>query len=82
MICEDEIAASVANISELTGHSISTGWNMGSVGAEIDHDKREIRINGHLDPVAYRWALVRAYRRIVEGADIAPEFHVKLRLVR
>lgn len=81
LISVDEIAASIANISALTGHRILTGSGMGLVGAEIDHDKRIIRINGCLDPAAYRWALVRVYRRIVEGADAAPEFRPKLRLV-
>lgn len=82
LISADEITASIANIAALTGHKILKGWSMGNDGVEINHDEREITINGYLDPVAFRWALVRAYRRIVEGAGGAPEFHAQLRLVR
>jgi hypothetical protein len=78
----DEVAASVAKISALTGHRIFTGWSMGLVGAEIDHDQRIIWINGELDPVAFHWALARAFRRITQGAEAAPEFRPRLRLVR
>lgn len=77
----DEIVTTIETMTVLTGHRILIDCGMGLLGVEIDHDKRVIKINGRLDPPAFRWALVRAYRRIMEGVEGAPEFHAKLRLV-
>lgn len=81
-VYENEIAETIYWVTEATGHSVRTGKSPWPV--EIDHDRREILINERLSdhPPYFQWYLVRAYRRIVGGPDVAPEFRPKLRLVR
>jgi hypothetical protein len=65
-----------------TGYRVLSVAGLGLTGVEIDHDQHEIRVNDRLDDLGFRWALARAYRRVMMGPGGAPEFRAKLRLVR
>lgn len=81
LVAAAEITAFVEWVMLLTGYRVCPDPTLGRTGVEIDHDTCTISVNSSLSPPEYRWALSRACRRIVRGADATPEFRTKLHLV-